>query len=258
MSRLRAICPDCRAYTAVALENEYECHSCGRTFGAGLVRVPRAWGRGGEAMAEAAKLPVPYPETAVIDEDTLAGQSLALARELPAPPIVLGGCCCAHLGAVEALAARHGRIAVLWFDAHGDLNTIESSPSGNDWATPLRRLLDSGAIGAVDVALVGARNLDPPEEEFIARHGLGVGPDAVPGALEGTNGAYVAIDFDALREDEVAPFMPEPGGLSLDEVEELLRSVRDRGPVLGAGFSAFLPVETNVAAISRLAAAAGF
>src|SRR5918994_4344560 len=64
MSRLRAICPDCRTYTAVALDGGYECHACGRTFAAGLIRVPRAWGRGGEAIAEAAKLPVPYPETA--------------------------------------------------------------------------------------------------------------------------------------------------------------------------------------------------
>jgi len=51
MSRLRARCPDCRTLTAVALGPEYQCHSCGREFCAGLVRVPRAWGTGGEAMA---------------------------------------------------------------------------------------------------------------------------------------------------------------------------------------------------------------
>jgi arginase len=258
MSRLRAICPDCRTYTAVALDDGYECHSCGRTFGAGLIRVPRAWGRGGEAMAEAAGLPLPYPEAAVVDEDTLAAQSLALARELPERPIILGGCCCAHIGSVEGLAARHGRIAVLWFDAHGDLNTIESSPSGNDWATPLRRLIDSGAVASADVALVGARNLDPPEEEFIAANGLGLGPESIDGALEGTTGVYVAIDFDALDGDEVAPFMPEPGGLSVAEVEGRLMSARSGKPILGAGFTAFLPDERNVPALSRLAAALGF
>ena len=102
MSRLRAKCPECRAYTAVALGPEYECHACGRTFAAGLVRVPRAWGRGGESMAEAASLPLPYPEAAVIEEDSLAAQSLALALELPERPLVLGGCCCSHVGAVEA------------------------------------------------------------------------------------------------------------------------------------------------------------
>ncbi len=254
MSRLRAICPDCRAHTAVAVDDGYECHSCGRAFGAGLVRVPRAWGRGGEAMAQGALIELPYPEAATVDEDTLAAQSLGLARELPDRPIVVGGCCCAHIGAAEGLAARHGRIAVLWFDAHGDLNTIESSPSGNEWATPLRRLIDSGAVQAEDVALIGARNLDPPEEEFIAATGVGTGPDVVDRALEGTQGAYVAVDFDALDEAEVAPFMPEPGGLSVSEVERIVRGV----PVLGVGFTAFLAEERNVPALTRLATAAGF
>jgi arginase family enzyme len=258
VSRLRAICPDCRTYTAVALDGEYECHSCGRTFGAGLVRVPRAWGRHGAPMAEAAGLPVPYPEAAVVAEETLAEQNLALALELPERPVVLGGCCCAHIGAVEGLAARHGRIAVLWFDAHGDLNTVESSPSGNEWATPLRRLIDSGAVGAEDVALVGARNLDPPEEEFIASNGIGVGPAAVPRALADTGGTYVAIDFDSLAADEVSAFMPEPDGLAVDEVESLLETVRDEKPVLGAGFTALLPDESNVPPLARLGSALGF
>lgn len=258
MSWLRAVCPDCGTYTAVAVDQEYECHSCGRTFSAGVVRVPRAWGRGGEAMAEAARLPIPYPEAAVVDEGTLAAQTLALARELPHRPIILGGCCCAHAGAVEGLAARHGRIAVLWLDAHGDLNTIESSPSGNEWATPLRRLIDSGVVGADDVALVGARNLDPPEEDFIAANGIGLGPGAVDRALAGTAGPYVAIDFDVLDATEVAPFMPEPGGLSLADVDEVLHAARARSPILGVGFTAFLPEERNVPALSHLAAAAAF
>ena len=208
-------------------------------------------------MAEAAALPLPYPETAVIEEDSLAEQSLALALDLPERPVVLGGCCCAHIGAVEALSARHGRIAVVWFDAHGDLNTLESSPSGNEWATPLRMLLDSGAVAAGDVALVGARNLDPPEEEFIATNGLGLGAGAVYGALAGTAGAYVAVDFDSLADDEVAPFMPEPGGLSVAEAEEVLVSVCARSRVLGAGLTAMLPDERNVEPASRLTAALG-
>jgi arginase len=147
---------------------------------------------------------------------------------------------------------------VLWFDAHGDLNTVESSPSGNEWATPLRRLIDSGAVGAEDVALVGARNLDPPEEEFIASNGIGVGPAAVPRALADTGGTYVAIDFDSLAADEVSAFMPEPDGLAVDEVESLLETVRDEKPVLGAGFTALLPDESNVPPLARLGSALGF
>jgi arginase len=170
---------------------------------------------------------------------------------------VLGGCCCAHIGAVEALSARHDRIAVVWFDAHGDLNTIESSPTGNEWATPLRMLLDSGAVGAEDVVLVGARSLDPPEEEFIAANGIGVGPQALGDALDGTTGAYVAVDFDSLSDDEVAPFMPEPGGLSVDEATEVLVDLRSRSRVLGAGLSAMLPDERNLEPATRLTSALG-
>ncbi len=141
------------------------------------MRVPRAWGDGGEAMVEAAALPLDYPEVAVVEEDTLAMQTLAVASDLPARPLVLGGCCCSHVGAVEGLAARHGRVGVLWLDAHGDLNTPETSPSGNEWGMPLRMLLDRGTIAAADVVLWGARNLDPPEEEFIAAAGIGDDPE---------------------------------------------------------------------------------
>ena len=69
MSLLRAKCPTCKANTAVAIGPEYECHSCGRTFAAGLVRVPRAWGDGGEPMIESALLPLDYPETSVVEPE---------------------------------------------------------------------------------------------------------------------------------------------------------------------------------------------
>lgn len=257
MSRLRAKCPECRTYTAVALGPGYECHACGREFAAGLVRVPRAWGKGGESMAEAAHLPFPYPEAAVIEEDTLQEQSLALALDLPERPLVLGGCCCSHVGAVEALSTRHGRVGLVWLDAHGDLNTLESSPSGNLWGMPLRMLIDQGIVERSDVALVGARNLDPPEEEFIASSGLQLGPEGIAAALEGTEGAYVALDCDSLDAREVASFMPEEGGLALAEVEELLAGVAGQTTVLGAGLSGLAPEERNVEPLTRLCSALG-
>jgi arginase family enzyme len=255
VSRLRAKCPHCGGYTAVALGPNYECHVCGREFSAGLVRVPRAWGGGGEAMAEAAFLPLPYPEAAVIAEDTFGEQNLALATELPERPLVLGGCCCAHVGAVEALESRFGRIAVVWFDAHGDLNTVESSPTGNLWATPLRMLIDSGAVGAEDVALVGARNLDPPEEEFIAATGVNVGAERIEAALDGTEAVYVAFDADVVDPPELEVFMPEPDGMKLDEVEAAFRRISEQSLVVGAGFTALAPEPRNVTPVTRLAAA---
>lgn len=255
MSRLRAKCPECKTFTAVALGSEYECHACGRTFNSGLVRVPQAWGDGGEAMAEAAWLELPFPETAVIDADSLEEQSLALAADLPERPLVLGGCCCAHIGAVEGLAARQGRVSLIWFDAHGDLNTVESSPSGNPWATPLRMLIDSGAVEAGDVALVGARNLDSPEEEFIRASGVHVGEEGVAAALAGAGCTYLAFDVDVLDPSEAAMFMPEPDGLPVAEAERILRGIAARTKVLGAGFSGASFEARNVEPLSRLAAA---
>lgn len=255
MSRLRAKCPDCKTFTAVALGPEYECHSCGRVFDSGLVRVPQAWGEGGEAMAEAAWLELPSPETAVIEAESLEEQSLGLAADLPERPLVLGGCCCVHIGAVEGLAARQGRMSLIWFDAHGDLNTLESSPSGNLWATPLRMLIDSGAVDAGDVALVGARNLDAPEEEFIRTTGIHLGEAGIDRAVAGTANTYVAFDVDVLDPSEAAMFMPEPGGLSVADAERILRHISAGTNVLGAGFSGASFELENVAPLSRLAAA---
>ena len=252
MSRLRARCPHCRTLTAVALGPEYECHACGRQYGAGLVRVPQAWGDGGEAMAEAARLPLPGPEADVVEADSLREQTLALASSLPERPLVLGGCCCVHVGAVEGLAARVDRLAVVWLDAHGDLNTPETSPSGNPWGMPLRVLLDSGAVRPEDVAHIGARNLDPPEEEFIAAAGI---TDDVEAALRGADAVYVALDADVLDPVEITCFMPEPDGLSVAEVETLLRDLPL--PLAGAGFSGLTPDDRNVEPLTRFAKALG-
>jgi len=257
VSRLRAKCPDCKTYTAVAIGPDYECHACGRVFHAGLVRVPAAWGDGGEVMVESAWLELPYPEAAIIEADTLEEQNLALAADLPERPLVLGGDCCSHVGAVEGLAARQGRLSLVWFDAHGDLNTPESSPSGNQWGMPLRMILDSGAVEPEDVALVGARNLDPPEEEFIKGSALHLGEDGISRALDGTGCTYVALDVDVLEPSEMAVFMPEPGGLSRLEIERLLRAVDARTKVLGAGLTGLSFEPANIEPLTAFAEALG-
>jgi arginase len=256
VSRLRAKCPTCRAYTAVAVGPGYECHSCGRTFAAGLVRVPRAWGDGGEEMVEAAGLTLDYPETSVVEEDTLVAQTLAVASDLPERPLVLGGCCCSHVGAVEGLAARHDRLGVVWLDAHGDLNTPQSSPSGNQWGMPLRMLLDGGAIEARVVALVGARNLDPPEVEFIAANGI---DDDVERVLAQVSAVYVALDCDVLDPNEMTVWMPEPAGPTVSDVEKIFVRIRDSGVTLaGAGLTGLTPDPANVEPLERLCTALGF
>jgi arginase len=209
-------------------------------------------------MAEAAFLELPYPEASVVEEDTLTEQSLALACSLPERPLIVGGCCCSHVGAVEALATRHHRLGIVWFDAHGDLNTPESSPSGNAWGMPLRMLIDSDTVAAVDVALVGTRSLDPPEEDFIAESGLRLGEERVADALEGVDAVYVAFDCDVLEPDcGVAMFMPEPGGMTPEAAERVLAGLARVKPVAGLGFSGFVADPANVAGLTRFCVAVG-
>jgi arginase len=237
----------------VAFDDVYECHSCGAVFAAGLVRVPRAWGDGGEPMAEAARTELAYPEALVVDRDSLGEQSDAIARGLPQRPLVLGGCCCAHIGAIRGLAARQDRLAVVWLDAHGDLNTPDSSPSGNLWGMPLRMAIDEGSVRRADVALVGARDLDPAERQYVAEHGI---DDDLSRALDGADSVYVALDLDVLEPGVLPVFMPTPGGVGLDDVERLLLEVASTKRVAGLGLTGLVP-GADRAILEVLAAAAG-
>jgi arginase family enzyme len=118
---------------------------------------------------------------------------------------------------------------------------------------PLRMLLDSGAVEPENVALVGARNLDPPEVEFMAANGI---DDDVDRALADVERVYVALDTDVLRPGELAMFMPEQGGPTLAEVEALVRRIAAAAPVAGMGLTAFLDDPRNEADLARLADAA--
>ncbi|HZC74707.1 MAG TPA: arginase family protein, partial [Gaiellaceae bacterium] len=94
-----------------------------------------------------------------------------------------------------------------------------------------------------------------PEEEFIAANGIGDDPAVV---LDRAGAVYVALDLDVLASGELAVFMPEPGGPSLEEVERLLARVRDSGSLAGAGFTGLAPDPANVEKLERLTAALGY
>jgi arginase family enzyme len=122
---------------------------------------------------------------------------------------------------------------------------------------PLRMLLDAGAVAEQNVALVAARALDPPEEEFLAASAVHAGDYALERALNGVDAVYVAFDADAVDPDDLASWLPEPGGLSLAETEQLLGRVRKRAAVLGVGLSGLSPAGTNVEPLTRLCVALG-
>jgi arginase len=206
-------------------------------------------------MAEGARIALPYPEVAVVERDTLAEQNAAVAEALAARPIVVGGCCCTHVGAVQGIARSVERLGIVWIDAHGDLNTPETSPSGNLWGMPFRMILDAGFVRAENAALVGARSLDPPEVEFAVANGI---DDSFERALRGVDATYVALDLDVLDPSEVDVLIPEPDGPSADELEDLLRGIVDQTTLAGIGVTGFLPTERNTALAVRMLAAAGF
>jgi arginase family enzyme len=80
---------------------------------------------------------------------------------------------------------------------------------------------------------------------------------ALAGALNDVDCVYVAVDFDGLDEADVAPFMPEPGGIRLAEALATLSRLAAEKTVLGAGFTGLVPDQRNVEPATRLAASLG-
>jgi arginase len=123
---------------------------------------------------------------------------------------------------------------------------------------PFRMLLDSGTVHPADAILLGARNLDPPEVEFIAASGLRTGVDELESTLDGVDAVYVAFDADVLDpDDEVVCYMPEPSGFTVVEAAALLKQVAANGKVAGIGVTGLGPAPENVAPVARLAGAVG-
>jgi arginase len=182
-------------------------------------------------------------------------------------PIVLGGDHSIALGTLGGLAAAAGGPgAVLWIDAHGDLNTPQTTPSGNVHGMPLAAALGHGGAGfqsdawplpAVEAArttLIGVRSLDDGERTLlgeldVAVHTMsevdrrGIEPLVVD-ALQRAAGAafvHVSLDMDAL-DPEVAPGVGTAvrGGLSYREAHLAMELVAESG-LLGS----FEIVEVN-------------
>jgi arginase len=158
-------------------------------------------------------------------------------------PLVLGGDHSVALGTVGGMASRNGAGAAIWLDAHGDLNTPETSPSGNVHGMALAALVgratdgfesDAWPLPALDPAktsLIGVRSLDDGERKAVTELGLAVhtmseidrrGVEVVlREALERAQGAafvHVSLDMDVVDPD-VAPGVGTPvqGGLSFRE-----------------------------------------
>ncbi|MEL4318917.1 arginase family protein [Leifsonia sp. YIM 134122] len=188
--------------------------------------------------------------------------------ELEGPTVVIGGDCAVSLAAVERAAASGDDLAVIWFDAHPDLNTPESSPSGGFGGMVLRTLLGDGApelvppegsrVLADRLVLGGVRDVDLGEELYIAGNGIRSltvdelsTPDALVAALQATGASrvYVHIDLDVLDPAAISGLdYPEPFGLSVETLTTLIGAVRSQATLVGATIAGFAPATPTDAA----------
>ena len=172
-----------------------------------------------------------------------------------ATPLVLGGDHSVALGTLVGMAQTHGPGGVVWVDAHGDLNTPDTSPSGNVHGMVLAAALglagdgfrrDGWPLPAVDagkIALVGVRSLDDGERELLGRldakvftmsevDRIGVEP-CMREALAHASGAaflHVSLDMDVVDPD-YAPGVGTPvrGGLSYRDAHLAMETVAEFG-----------------------------
>jgi arginase len=189
----------------------------------------------------------------ILETCTRISSEVEAARGDELLPLVLGGDHSIAMGSLSGLATS-GSGGVLWLDAHGDLNTPETTPSGNVHGMPLAAALglcdgfarDGLRLPALDpqrVALVGVRSLDPGEQALVQELGLAVytisdidrrGMEPVINeALErvvGGSFVHVSVDLDVV-DPKVAPGVGDPvrGGLSYREVHLALELVSEAG-----------------------------
>ena len=190
----------------------------------------------------------------ILDTCVRISTEVERVREEGFVPLVLGGDHSIAIGTLSGLAAS-GSGGVLWLDAHGDLNTPETTPSGNVHGMPLAAALglcgtkfarEGLRLPAVDpehVALVGVRSLDPGEQALVRELGIavytisdldrrGVEP-VIEEALARVSGAsfvHVSVDLDVV-DPEFAPGVGDPvlGGLSYREAHLALELVAEAG-----------------------------
>ncbi len=230
-------------------------------------------------------IPVPIPETRHHGDRhakflaEISGTCRRLFREVHravkrgALPVVLGGdhsiACGTVAGVSKAYRERGTRIGLLWFDAHGDLNTPATTPSGNIHGMPLAALLGQGPrelariggfapkVSPGNAALVAVRELDPPEQRLIKKLGIRCFTmkdidsrglrncmlDAIETATRGTAGFHVSFDMDAM-DPSAAPGVGTPvkGGLSYREAHLAMEEISDSGKLTSFELTEVNPV----------------
>jgi arginase len=195
---------------------------------------------------------------------TRTAEAVAKTLEEGMTPLLLGGDHSLAVGSVSGVAEFYRRkgekIGLVWMDAHSDINTPETSPSGNVHGMPLAALLGLGPealgkifgyapkIAAENAVLIGVRDIDAAERENIRRAGLGhvytmrdidergmraVMEEALRAAGNGTAGYHVSLDMDWIDpEDAPGVGTPVRGGATYREAHLAREIVADDGRLL--------------------------
>ncbi len=188
-------------------------------------------------------------------------------------PVTLGGDHSLAMGSISGVAKFHReqekKIGLIWFDAHGDMNTPESSSSGNVHGMPLAHILGMGdatlaGIGGfkpklhyTNAVLIGIRDLDEREKGMIAQSGIHVFTmkdidkhgishvidEAIDHATRGTAGVHVSFDIDAMDpRDAPGVGTPKKGGLTYREAHLSLEIVADARALIGMDMVEINPI----------------
>jgi arginase len=178
-------------------------------------------------------------------------------------PLVLAGNCAASLGVLASLPAA--TTGIVWLDAHGDLNTPETTRSGfldgmalsialgRCWTAMAGSVHGFAPVAEENVLLVGARDLDPSERAYLERSRVRLlapdearGGDALTDALDAlaqrVGHIYLHVDLDVHDPAEgAANAFAAPGGLTADEVRRVVREAAARIPIAAAAITAYDP-----------------
>jgi arginase len=248
------------------------------------------WGNVPTAVAEATASGDPKARFLSQIKETCERIARAVARAVgeDRTPIVLGGDHSIAIGTLGGMASVHGTGGAIWFDAHGDLNTPATTPSGNVHGMPLGAALgrdtesfasEAWPLPALDpahVVLVGVRSLDEGERAYVRESGLGaytmseidrrgIEP-VVREALERVGAAsfvHISVDMDVVDPD-VAPGVGTPvrGGLSYREAHLAMELVAESGLLSSLEIVEVNPIldrgnETAALAVELVASAFG-
>ncbi len=185
-------------------------------------------------------------------------------------PLVLGGDHSIAIGTIAGLAKHYSNLGVIWYDAHGDLNTGETSPSGNIHGMPLAVSIGIGdstltgiggkhtKIKPENIVIIGARSLDDGEKVLIKEKGIKVftmheidrmGMTAVMEEAisylkeQGTDGVHLSLDLDGLDPHD-APGVGTPvlGGISYRESHLAMEMLEEANILTSAEFVEVNPI----------------